>query len=89
VFELTPFAFQQQLHERLQELAPTASDDLRAAWEEAVQATLADRPRRDIDAVPEQFLILITCGDERHQATMPERFRGEGVDSHVARRSCT
>jgi hypothetical protein len=71
---------QEQLHQRLQELAPTASDDLRAAWEEAAQATLADRPRRAIDEVPEQFLILITCRDERHQAEMLERLHREGLE---------
>jgi hypothetical protein len=29
---------------------------------------------------PEQFLILITCRDEKHQAEMLERFRGEGLE---------
>jgi hypothetical protein len=70
---------QEQLHERLRELTPTDSADLRAAWEAAAQAALEDKPRRQIDGVPEQFLLLITCRDERHQVELLERFRTEGL----------
>jgi hypothetical protein len=56
------------------------SEDLRAAWEAAVQTALADRPRRSFDGVPEQFLVLITCCDERHQVELLERFRAEALD---------
>jgi hypothetical protein len=31
--------------------------------------------------VPEQFLILITCRDERHQVELLDRFRQEGLTS--------
>jgi hypothetical protein len=68
------------LRERLQELAPTDSDELRAAWEAAAHAALEAKPPREIDGVPEQFLILITCRDERHQVELLDRFRGEGLE---------
>jgi hypothetical protein len=30
--------------------------------------------------VPEQFLILITCRDEQHQAELLDRFHREGME---------
>jgi hypothetical protein len=68
------------LRERLQELAPIDSDDLRAAWEVAAHSALEVTPPREIDGMPEQFLILITCRDEWHQVELLDRYRGEGLE---------
>jgi hypothetical protein len=70
---------QKQLHERLRELTPTDSAELRAVWEAAAQAALEDKPWRPVEMGPEQFLILLTCRDERHQAELLQRFHAEGL----------
>jgi len=74
---------QEQLHQRLLELTPAASPELEAAWQEAARSALeesAERDRRAYDTVPEQFLILVTCRDERQQVELLERFGAEGLD---------
>jgi hypothetical protein len=74
---------QEQLHQRLLELAPPVSDELRAAWEasaQAAQALVGDPTDPSAGAVPEQWLILITCRDEKHQTELLGRLHGEGVE---------
>jgi hypothetical protein len=74
---------QNQLRDRLLELTPAASPDLRAAWEAAAQASLAapaDSRSPVAQAVPEQYLVLVTCRDERHQVELLTRFQAEGLD---------
>jgi hypothetical protein len=31
-------------------------------------------------AIPEQYLILVTCRDEKHQVELLSRFQGEGLE---------
>jgi hypothetical protein len=74
---------QEQLRDRLQELTPAVSPDLQAAWQAAAEASLArhavsKRPREQ--SIPEQFLVLITCRDEKHQVELLGRFQGEGLE---------
>lgn len=72
---------QEELRARLLEITPTNSADLEAAWRLTADALL-QTPHKDrpgIQSFPEQFLILITCRDEKHQVEMLERFNGEGV----------
>jgi hypothetical protein len=74
---------QEQLHRRLVELTPADTEELRAAWEASVRAEV-DRCQTDalpeaVDPGPEQFLVLITCRDERHQCELLSRFRDEGL----------
>ena len=74
---------QEQLHQRLLELTPAVSPELEAAWQEgarAAQEKVSEWKRRAYDEVPEQFLILVTCRDERHQVELLERFRTEGME---------
>jgi hypothetical protein len=66
---------QSQLHQRLLELTPVQSPDLEAAW----QAAIAGNPTEAIDAVPEQYLLLLTCRDEQHQVELLHRFQTEGL----------
>jgi hypothetical protein len=74
---------QEQLRDRLLELAPTESDDLRAAWEAAARSCL-EAPRRTqrpgLADIPAQYLILETCRDEPHQVELLGRFQGEGLE---------
>ena len=72
---------QEQIHQRLMEVTPVAAPELEAAWQASVQAALAaplkdDRP--GYKSYPEQFLILVTCRDEKHQGELLTRCRAEG-----------
>jgi hypothetical protein len=75
---------QEQLRDRLLELTPVSDADLRAAWEAAANPALAaltaEAPRPGIVDVPEQWLVLVTCRDEKQQVELLERFRREGVE---------
>jgi len=70
---------QTQLHQRLLELTPVPSPDLQLAWQAAAEAAAEARPAREIDAVAEQYLVLITCRDEKHQVELLERFQRDGL----------
>ena len=62
------------------ELTPTDSEELRAAWQAAAEAVVAEEPSRRIASIPEQFLLLVTCRDERQQVELLERFKRDGLD---------
>jgi hypothetical protein len=72
---------QEQLRDRLLELTPAVSPDLQAAWEAAAGSLLeAPGQGRPIpQVVPEQWLVLITCRDEKHQVELLARFQAEGL----------
>jgi hypothetical protein len=72
---------QEQLRTRLEELTPADSPDLVAAWSAAANALLEDpKPARGFGAIPEQYLILVTCRDEDHQRELLSRFHADGLD---------
>ena len=74
---------QEQLRDRLLELTPTSNADLEAAWEAANNpelAALSEKPPRGIQDMPQQWLVLVTCRDEKEQVQMLERFRREGLE---------
>jgi hypothetical protein len=74
---------QEQLHERLRELTPVESEDLRAAWEAAARACLegpAEGTRPKEQTLPEQWYVLVTCRDERQQVELLGRLSGEGLE---------
>jgi hypothetical protein len=74
---------QEQLRDRLLELTPVSDADLRAAWEAAAHpelAALTAAPPPAIEDVPEQWLVLITCRNEKEQAALLERLHGEGLE---------
>ncbi len=80
---------QQALHDRLMELAPTPPPELLAAWQAEAEAALtrfarplgeANGESRRALQLSEQFLVLITCRDEKHQVDLLERFQGEGLE---------
>ena len=70
---------QEQIHQRLQELTPTDDADLRALWQTAAENLLA-APLPSVTSIPQQFLILITCRDEKHQCELLARFHAEALD---------
>jgi hypothetical protein len=57
---------QEQLQQRLMELAPPVLEELTAAWRHEALSRLAavSSTSPEVPAVPEQFLILVTCRDE-------------------------
>jgi hypothetical protein len=74
---------QKQIHWRLLQITPTTSPELEAAWRAAAEACLsvpAAPPKGAISPDPEQYLILLTCRDERHQVELLTRFQGEGLE---------
>jgi hypothetical protein len=74
---------QEQIHQRLMELAPPVSEDLQAAWQAAADASLANADESTPKPVApglDQFLILITCRDEQQQVALLQRLHGEGWD---------
>ena len=59
---LTAAEQQEQLRERLMELAPADSEELRAAWQAAAEGVLKEeKPGRAFGSIPEQFLLLGIC----------------------------
>jgi hypothetical protein len=71
---------QTQLHQRLLELTPIDCPELEQAWRATAAAALQGRPPvAGNDVLPEQYLIVITCRDERHQVELLTRFQTEGL----------
>jgi hypothetical protein len=73
---------QEQLHQRLLEQTPTDNNALAAAWEAAAAEVLQREPE-PLGAIPEQFLILMTCRDEKQQVELLARFGAEGLACRV------
>jgi hypothetical protein len=73
---------QEQIHQRLLEITPTDSEELAAAWQATVDGSLGAlrAPAPAAAAYPAQYLILVTCRDERQQIELLGRFGGEGLD---------
>jgi hypothetical protein len=72
---------QEQLRDRLVELAPPVSEDLKRAWHEAAQRSLETlkQERPGITSYDEQFLIVVTCRDEAHQVELLGAFQKQGL----------
>src|SRR5262245_6461558 len=74
---------QDQLHRRLLELAPPVPEELQTAWQAAAESALAALPESaapEAPALPDQFLVLVKCRDEKHQVEILIRLQAEGVD---------
>jgi hypothetical protein len=73
---------QEQLHQRLLELTPARAPELDALWQGALDSlceTSQSEPRSYV-SIPEQFLVLITCRDEKHQTELLQRLKEDGLD---------
>jgi hypothetical protein len=72
---------QEQIHHRLLEIAPVVSEELQAAWQAAAEASLVsldEPPEPAVAAGPDQYLVLVTCRDEKEQVALLGRLHGEG-----------
>ena len=76
--------YDQAVLDRLRHVTDTTSDALANLWESLGQARAAsdadlaaarERPK----VIPEQYLVLVECADEREQAVLLERFKTEGL----------
>jgi hypothetical protein len=71
--------------DELRRLTPTSDDALASLWATvgAAAAAADDALKKSRKApppeVPEQFLILVECADERQQADLLERFQRDGL----------
>jgi hypothetical protein len=75
---------QEQIHQRLLEVAPPVPEELQAAWRAEAEAALAamrsELPKQRVEAVVEQFLVVVTCRDEGHQVELLRRFHADGLE---------
>jgi hypothetical protein len=74
---------QEQIHQRLLEMTPAISPELTASWQAAAQAAFEHKPapiKFGPETIEAQFLVLITCRDERQQVELLKRFKGEGLE---------
>jgi hypothetical protein len=72
---------QEQLRQRLLEITPVESPELKAAWQATADALL-QTPHPELppaQALVEQYLILVTCRDEKQQVELLGRFHHEGL----------
>jgi hypothetical protein len=72
---------QEQIHRRLLEITPIDSEELAAAWRATAERCLAALSATPASpaACPAQFLILVTCRDEKHQVELLHRLGSEGL----------
>jgi hypothetical protein len=75
---------QEQIHQRLLEVAPPVPEELPAVWRAEAEAALAalgpEQGKQGAAAVVEQFLVVVTCRDESHQVELLRRFDAEGLE---------
>ena len=72
---------QDQIHDRLRQITPIDDAELKALWENEARKLLAPEPASSpgIQQIDEQFLILVTCRDEKEQVELLRRFKDDGV----------
>ncbi|HZU34507.1 MAG TPA: hypothetical protein VFA18_01290 [Gemmataceae bacterium] len=72
---------QAEVHQELLKLTPASSPELEAVWkaalDEGIKPEEEEPPAR---MLPEQFLVLVQCRDERQQAELLERFTADGLE---------
>src|SRR5438132_1024405 len=73
---------EERIHRRLLEITPTDSKELAAAWQATLEGHLAALygPPMEAAVCSAQFLILVTCRDEKQQVELLERLGGEGLE---------
>ena len=74
---------QQEIQGRLRDITPVENAELNAFWESEAQKLLAPEPPEKIKEIAEQFLIVVTCRDEKHQVELLGRFVVEGLKCKV------
>jgi hypothetical protein len=77
---------QEQLYERLREHTATAKPELDAFWQSVTrqhEEELARFRKPIAQTVPEQYMLLVMCADEKQQLELLARFQGEGLECKV------
>jgi len=72
---------QEQLRERLLEITPVESAELKSTLQASLDDVLKtphNEPPAGFQTIQEQFLILVTCHDEKEQVDLLRRFKDEG-----------
>ena len=72
---------QEQLRQRLTELAPRVPPELEEAWQAAATACLEPPQGKPWggEALAEQWYVLVECRDEKQQVELLRRFKTEGL----------
>jgi hypothetical protein len=71
------------LYERLGEITTTQESELKELWEAAARQSLEELERRTkviAQQIQAQFVVLVTCRDEKHQVELLGRFAAEGLE---------
>ncbi len=72
---------QEQIHDRLRELTQAPSPELEALWQSTSAGCCAPAPDpKAVPPFPEQFLVMVTCRDEKEQVELLGRFQREGLE---------
>jgi hypothetical protein len=65
------------------EITPTIDPALEMAWRAAAAKALEpepDKAAREAPLGPAQFLLVLTCRDEKQQVELLGRFQAEGIE---------
>jgi hypothetical protein len=76
----------EQFYDRLRQTTQTAQPELQALWQAAAEKTLdeLERFKKPIaQVVPQQYMLLVLCADEKQQLALLERFQAEGLECKV------
>ena len=77
---------QEQLYERLRQNTATSQPELEAFWQDVARQNeeeLAGMRKPIAQTVPEQYMLLVMCQDEKEQLELLARFQGEGLECKV------
>jgi hypothetical protein len=70
-----------EVHQQLLKLTPTDSPELDAAWRASLNKCLEGKDDEPpAKPLPEQYLVLVQCRDEKQQIEVLERFTAEGLE---------
>jgi hypothetical protein len=73
---------QEQLRERLLELAPPMPPELEEAWRASLEEAPAPQPKGKAfggETIEEQWYVLVECRDEKQQVELLTWFQAEGL----------
>src|SRR5208337_834627 len=68
----------EQIHQRVQDITPIDDADLQALWKAQAQKLLDPSPPPHIKERTDQFLVLVTCRDEKEQTELLARLQAAG-----------
>jgi hypothetical protein len=74
---------QEQLYERLRQNTPASNPELDAFWQLSARQNeeeLAPFRKPIAQRIPEEYMVLVICQDEKHQLELIARFQNEGLD---------